>query len=90
MALPVIATVARVGVVALSAYALTRRIEVAPYDMRGEDAMDDVSEGLGIRRDQNQANATYRWKRVIRFKDGGPALEVDLAALGRIKARILK
>ena len=90
MALPLVAvagTAIRVGIFAWGAYALVRRKTIAPKDYRAEFAMDDIVEGAHMRRDQGQANATMRWKRVIRIGSNGPGIELDATGLGRIKFR---
>lgn len=90
MALPLapIAGVAlRYGVVALATYAAARQIERGRRDQRAEDALDDVPEGITLRRDAAQANGTGRFRRVVRLGDDGPGVEVDLTALGRMKFR---
>lgn len=90
MALPLapIASLAlRYGVVALATYAATRRIQSGRIDQRAEDAMDDVQEGLTLRKDSDQINGTGRFNRTLRFGDTGPGVEIDISALGRIKFR---
>lgn len=83
-----IATIAlRYGVVAIATYAVTRRIERGYFDQRGEDAMNDVSEGISLRRGTDQLNGTGRFKRVIRLGSDGPGVEIDLTALGRVRFR---
>ncbi len=92
MALPLvpIAGIAlRYGAVALAAYAATRAISPGRTDQRAEDAMDSLPEGLTRHapRDRDQMNGTVRFRRVIRFGSTGPAVEIDAAALGRIRFR---
>ncbi len=85
-----IATIAlRYGAVALVAYAATRRVGPGRRDQRAEDAMDDLEEGMTMRRDSSQTNATARMRRVIRLGTDGPGVEVDLTALGRFRIRRL-
>jgi hypothetical protein len=81
---PIAAVVVRYGVVALAAYAVARRTAPAHFDQRGENAMDDTNEGLSLRRDPGQANATYRFKRDIRLGTNGPGISIDMTALGRL------
>ena len=92
MALPVVpiaAVAVRYGAVALAAWALTRQIAPARVDQRAEDALDELPEGVATRRaeDREQHNATARFRRVIRLGSTGPAFEIDLAALGRLRLR---
>jgi len=92
MALPVVpiaAVAVRFGAVALAAWALSRTVSPARVDQRAEDALDEVPEGVAARRadDREQHNATARFRRVIRFGSRGPAFEIDLAALGRLRLR---
>jgi hypothetical protein len=75
------------GGVALASYRLARRIEPGRRDQRAEDALDDVAEGMTVRREPEQVSATGRLRRVFRFGTTGPALEVDATALGRVKFR---
>jgi hypothetical protein len=79
----------RYGAVALAAYALTRRVGVSQTDQRSEDALDRVADGIAAHRpkDRPQVNAEGRFRRVIRLGPDGPGLEVDLAALGRLRVR---
>lgn len=84
---PIAGVALRYGAVAVATYALTRRVEIAPRDQRGEDAMDDVPEGVGLRRDGEQVNGAGRLKRTIRFGSTGPGVEIDATALGRIRVR---
>ena len=88
LALAQIAGIAlRYGIVAVAAYAVTRRIERGHFDQRADEAMDDVNEGLSVRRDAEQLNGTGRIRRVIRFGRSGKGVEFDLTALGRIRIR---
>lgn len=82
MALPIIP----IAMVA-SAVALARNVHISPVDQRVEDRLDDISEGFAAHRNPNgeQINASYRWKRVVRFGKSGPAMEIDASALGRLK-----
>jgi hypothetical protein len=84
---PITAFALRYGTVALASYAVARRIERGRRDQRAEDALDDVPEGLTARREAEQMNATGRFRRVIRLGTGGPALEIDASATGRIRFR---
>ncbi|PWE33438.1 hypothetical protein DDZ14_04365 [Maritimibacter sp. 55A14] len=92
MALPLapIAGVAlRYGTLALAAYALSRRVGRSATDQGAEDALDRVPEGICAHRprDRRQANASARFRRVIRLGEDGPGLEIDATALGRIRLR---
>ena len=75
------------GTVALATYKLSRRIEPGRRDQGAEDALDDLPEGMTIRREAEQANATGRLRRTIRFGEDGPAYEIDASALGRFRVR---
>ncbi len=92
MALPLapIALVAvRYGGVALAAYYAARKIQLSQTDQATEDALDSVVEGVSAHKctDAQQANAGVRWRRVVRWGDAGPGLEIDMAALGRVRVR---
>jgi len=77
----------RYGVIALAAYAATRRVGRAHYDQRAEDAMDSLNEGLNLRREDSQINGTGRLRRVVRLGEDGPGVEIDLSAIGRLRLR---
>lgn len=92
MALPIapLAGIAlRYGAVALAGYALSRQMRRGRTDQRGEDALDDVPEGITAHRphDRDQLNATARLRRIIRFGQSGPGIEIDATAFGRIRFR---
>ncbi|MGJ8582977.1 MAG: hypothetical protein ACSHXD_02690 [Marinosulfonomonas sp.] len=82
---PIAGFAIRYGAVALATYAVSRRIERAHFDQRGEEAMDDVNEGLSVRRDADQMNSAVRYSRTVRVGKTGPGLEIDVTALGRIR-----
>lgn len=84
---PIAGFALRYGVVAVAAYAVTRRLERAHFDQRAEDAMDDVNEGLSVRRGHDQVNGTVRFRRVIRLGARGPGVEIDVTTLGRVRFR---
>ena len=84
---PIAGIALRYGAVAVATYALTRRIRRCHFDQRAEDAMDDVNEGLTLRRDADQLNGTSRFKRRVRLGATGPGIEIDVTALGRIRLR---
>ncbi len=86
---PIAGIALRYGVVAVATYAVTRRAQRGFYDQRSEDAMDDVDEGISLRRQADQLNGAGRYKRVIRFGNDGPGIEIDLTALGRVRIRKL-
>lgn len=89
--MPVFWTVARVGAMAaVYVYANKRRLS-QPKEVFREAALDEVPEGLDMQthraEGETAANAAGRWRRVVRFKEGGPGLEVDATWLGRIRFR---
>lgn len=78
----------RYGAVAIMAYAISHRSRTPlRRDQRGEDAMDDLHEGVHFRRDDDQVNGGARLKRTIRVGHGGPGVEIDASALGRLRVR---
>lgn len=94
MALPLapIAIVAlRYGAVALTTYTIARSIDRGRRDQRVEDALDEAPEGLTARREKSaeseQVNATARMRRVIRFGESGPGVEIDAVGLTRFRFR---
>jgi cytochrome oxidase assembly protein ShyY1 len=81
---PIAVYAASAGTVALATWKLARKIERGRRDQRAEDALDEVDEGVTVRREAEQANGTARFRRVIRFGEAGTAIEIDAAVLGRI------
>ncbi|MBK5932650.1 hypothetical protein C8N32_12014 [Rhodovulum imhoffii] len=77
----------RYGAVALAVYALRSRMSPAPRDQRVEDALDDLDEGVGLRRDPGQVSGGARLRRTIRLGPDGPGVEVDATAFGRVRLR---
>ena len=81
----------RYGAVALATWAVARRVarkvEAGARDQKAEDALDRAPEGMTVRREPDQANATARFRRVFRRRAGGPGIEIDLGALGRVRLR---
>lgn len=57
-------------------------------DQRGEDALDDLDEGIGLARSptREQTNASGRYRRTIRFGTGG-GVEIDAGWLARLRVR---
>lgn len=84
---PIAGVALRYGAVAVATYAIARRAQAAPRDQRAEDAMDDVAEGIAVRKDDGQMNSSGRFRRVIRVGTDGPGLEIDATALTRIRIR---
>ena len=86
---PIAGIALRYGAVAVATYAVTRRISIQKghFDQRGEEAMDDVNEGVTVRKEPEQINGTTRFRRVMRFGTDGPGIEIDITALGRIRFR---
>lgn len=84
---PVAGFAIRYGAVALATYAITRKVSHGRRDQRVEDAMDDLDEGLSVRREAGQTNTTARFCRVIRLGNNGPGVEIDISALGRLTIR---
>lgn len=60
-------------------------------DQRAEDALDELAEGIAAHRprDRGQMNAAARLRRIIRLGRTGPGVEIDAAALGRLRVRRL-
>jgi len=89
---PLIPLAVRLGLVATTAFAVTRLVRAASYpgrtDQRAEDALDDLGEGLSLHRPADRAeqtNASARVRRVIRFR--GRNYEVDAGLLARFRLR---
>jgi hypothetical protein len=86
---PIAGIALRYGTVALATYAMTRKVSRGRRDQRAEDALDELEDGLSMRRDAGQANTTARFRRKIRLGNDGPGVEIDITALGRIIIRKL-
>ncbi len=84
---PVAGVLLRYTAVALAGYAMARAIAPGRRDQRAEDALDDLPEGVTMRREAGQSNATARYTRTIRIGRTGPGVKVDCSALGRIRVR---
>ena len=82
---PIAVYAATYGSLALATWKVAQKVERGRRDQRAEDALDDVQEGLTIRRETDQANGTARILRVFRFSDDGSAFELDATLLGRVK-----
>ena len=87
---PVAGIALQYGAVALLAYTASRYALPGRRDQRVEDAMDETPEGLTLRRDPEQMNASARWRRVYRIGRRGPGVEIDATGFARIKVRRLK
>ncbi|MCX7646287.1 MAG: hypothetical protein N2Z62_13470 [Rhodobacteraceae bacterium] len=89
MPLPIIPIAgASLAAIAL-ARALRRSLRPVRIDQRGEDALDDIDEGLGVARvaARAQTNASGRFRRTIRFGPDGAGVEIDVGWLARLRIR---
>jgi len=86
---PIAGIALRYGTAALATYAVTRKVSRGRRDQRAEDALDELEDGLSMRRDAGQTNTTARIRRKIRLGNDGPGVEIDITALGRIIIRKL-
>jgi len=84
---PVAGLALRYGTVALAAYAVSRKVHTGRRDQRAEDALDDLDEGVSLRRESGQTSSTARFQRTIRLGAEGPGVEIDISALGRLRIR---
>ncbi len=84
---PIAITAVRIGALAAVTYYVARKSRGLPT-IKEEDAHDDVGEGASWVHSRNpdsmQANGDARIVRTIRIP-GGPGIEIDATALGRIK-----
>lgn len=91
---PIAGIALRYGAVALATYAATRAIPKMRRNQHTEDVMDTVEEGIEMRRDKQdnstQVNASARLKRTVFVKKSGPRLEIDAAALARVRLRWIR
>jgi hypothetical protein len=93
---PLVPFAMRIGVLTLAGYAAKRLIAARTHpgrtDIRVEDAMDDLGEGLAIHRptdlpENRQTNTTARLRRTIRFR--GKTYELDAGLMARLRVRKL-
>ena len=91
---PVAAFALRAGLVTAAVWAVRQTFahatRVGRTDQRAEEALDAMDDGLAVHRPADRAgqwNAGFRLHRVIRWQGGG--VEVDLAAVGRLRLRRL-
>lgn len=87
---PLAWTALRLGAVAaVSLYAARSR--TSPKDPHHETVLDNLPEGHAVHSHKAEAeNAVHgrsRFRRVVRFGPSGPAVEIDAAALGRVRFR---
>lgn len=82
---PIAGAAVRYGAVALATYAVTQAIPKLRRDQRAEDVLDDVEEGIALRRDDEQANANLRFRRIVQLGGIGPRFQIDATALTRIR-----
>lgn len=85
---PIAITAVRIGALAAVTYYVSKRSRGLPT-VKEENAHEDVGEGVSWVRSKNpdsvQANADARIVRTLRLGPGGPGIEIDATALGRIK-----
>ncbi len=84
---PIAAIAVRYGTVAFATYALASKVERGRRDQRAEDALDELAEGTSLRREAGQANATTRFRRVIRLGPTRPGIEVEFSSISRVRIR---
>lgn len=86
---PIAGIALKYGGVALAAWLVARQVSPARIDQRAEDALDDMPEGLGLRRprDRAQHNATGRFLRRVHLPGMARAVEIDAAFYARFRAR---
>ena len=87
---PVAGILVRYGAIALAGYAISRTVSQGRRDQRAEDALDELDEGLTLRKERDQINSTARYKRTIRLGSSGPGVDIDCSALGRISIKRAK
>jgi aminopeptidase N len=91
-ALPPIAWVAlRLGAIAAVAVYASRRSLSRPKDAEQEFVLDRVPEGLEAAPHRAEAERAFhgqgRFRRVVRLGSHGPGVEIDMAALARLRVR---
>ncbi|KPQ07325.1 MAG: hypothetical protein HLUCCA12_05800 [Rhodobacteraceae bacterium HLUCCA12] len=86
---PVAGAALKYGGVALAAWMVARSVAPARIDQRAEDALDDMPEGLALRRprDREQGNATGRLVRRVKLPWMDRPVDIDVAFYARFRAR---
>jgi hypothetical protein len=86
---PLALTALRLGAFGLVVAALAARRGRAPLDAARESALDDLPEGgsLTLDPESRRMDAAGRWRRTVRLGAGGPGVEIEAAALGRLRIR---
>lgn len=88
---PLALTALRVGAIAAIAIYAARKRHVMARNLKREDTLDAVEEGLelagGRTDDTAQYDASGRVRRTIRLGNAGPGVELDLTALARLRLR---
>lgn len=88
---PIAWTALRLGAVAAVALYATRVRISEPKDAEHEHVLDRLGEGIeGVPHRAEAERALHghgRFRRVVRFGPNGPAVEIDAAALGRLRLR---
>jgi hypothetical protein len=88
---PLAWTALRLGAVAAVAVYAARNRESQPKDPVHEQVLDDLAEGISARPHRAEAegamHGTGRFRRVVRLGPNGPGIEIDAAALGRLRFR---
>ena len=87
---PIAIKAAQIGLIALAAYAISRRRD-RPIPPERETALDELEEGMEMdlhrEREALRADAGARWSGTVRLGPGGPGLDIDATALGRLRLR---
>ncbi len=86
---PIAAAVFKYGSVVLAGYAIARATSPGRLDQHVEDVMDNTAEGITVKSEDDQINATFRWVRSFRLNPTGRGLSIDATALTRLKVRRL-
>lgn len=86
---PIAGVALKYGGVALAAWLVARRVGPARIDQRAEDALDEMPEGLALRRpkDRDQTNATGRLLHQVRLPWMDRPVEIEAAFYARFRAR---
>ena len=86
---PVALRLAQIAAVAAMGAVLAARRGPQRIDIETEDALERIPDGGDLRIDpaNGRADAEARFRRAWRFNRDGSGFEVDICALGRIRAR---
>ncbi len=85
--IPIAGFALRYGAVALAGYAIARSTSRGRFSQPVEDEMDETPDGIALKTDDGQVNASFRWHRILSLTNSGKGLSIDATALTRLKVK---